>query len=67
MLEAGRKGTTMNTKDIASRLQQSSLIATCYDLLQLIIFVTTYLKLVQNIASKYYAEYIDKKNYLIIH
>lgn len=59
MLEAGRKGTTMNTRDIASRLQQSSLIATCYNLLQLIIFVKAHLKLVQNIASKNYEEYND--------
>lgn len=59
MLDAGRKGTTMKTRDIASRLQQSPLIATCYDLLQLIIFVKTHLKLVQNIASKNYEEYND--------
>lgn len=59
MLEAGRKGTTMNTRDIASRLQQSSLIATCYNLLQLIIFVKTHLRVIKNIASKNYEEYND--------
>lgn len=59
MLEAGRKGTTMNTRDIASRLQQSSLIVKCYDLLQLIIFVKTHLRVIKNIANKNCEEYND--------
>lgn len=62
MLEAGRKGTTMNTRDIASRLQQSSLIVKCYvnsNLLQLIIFVKTHLRVIKNIANKNYEEYND--------